>query len=420
MYNGQRRSWGGIVALVVITALISSVVTAFALTGTVPPVWRLPFGQPAPGGAAEQAPFELLSEVRDKLQVYFAYPERVDDEQLEAGAIEGMLQVLEDPYTSYFDPEAYAELMAEMDETYSGVGIRVQWADEGYVTVVSPIPGSPADKAGMRPGDRVVAVDGQELSGLTLEEAVTRIKGPTGSEVTLTVERDKNRFDLNLVRATIQTPTVEWAMIAPDIGYVRLWEFNKGIHARMATAIDDLRKQGMQGLVLDLRQNPGGLMDEAIKIADYLLPAGDIIRYEPRFAESYTYKASGKGLDIPFVVLVDQFSASASEIVAGAVKDRGAALLIGEKTHGKGIIQSILPLQNGGALKVTSARYLTPNGNDIHGLGITPDVIVPTSPDESQQPLAVRDPEQNSQMARAVELLRAEIARRGQRAGTGR
>lgn len=209
-------------------------------------------------------------------------------------------------------------------------------------------------------------------------------------------------------------------MISPDIGYIRLWEFNKGLHNRLDAAVKDLRKQGMQGLVLDLRQNPGGLMDEAIKVADYLVPEGDIVRYEPRFADSYTYRASGPGLDIPFVVLVDKYSASASEIVAAAVKDRGAAPIVGEKTFGKGIIQSILPLGNGGGLKVTSARYLTPSGNDIHGVGIEPDVPVLAGPDESLRPQDVRDPEQNAQMARAVEVLRSEMARRGQRAGAGR
>lgn len=420
MYNPQRRSLTGIVALVVITALLSSAVTAILLTGAVPPVWRLPFGQrAAPGTHGDLEPFTLFDEVRGQIQAYFAYPERATDDRLERGAIEGMLGALEDPYTAYFDPEEYAELMADIDETYSGVGIRVEWSDEGYVTVVAPIPGSPGAEAGLRSGDRIVAVDGEPLTGLTLEQSVGRIKGPTGTPVTLTVERGQERFDITVVRATIETPTVEWAMIAPDIGYVRLWEFNKGISTRLANAVEALRQEGAQGLVLDLRQNPGGLMDEAIKVADYLLPEGDIVRYEPRFAEPYTYRAKGKGLDLPFVVLIDQFSASASEIVAGAIKDRGAAPLIGVKTFGKGIIQSILPLSNGGGLKVTSARYLTPSGLDIHQVGIEPDIVIEAAPGEPHMPEAARDPERNRQMAKAVEELRAEMARRGQRAGTG-
>lgn len=420
MQNGQRRSWSGIVALVVITALISSGMTAFLLTGELVPFWRLPFGQPVPGRSADLEPFELLNEVRAQLQAYFAYPERVQDDLLEAGAIEGMIEVLNDPYTAYFTPEEYAELMADMDETYSGVGIRVEWSEEGYVTIVNPIPGSPGEAAGLQTGDRIVEVDGESLHGLTLEQTVGRIKGPVGTAVRLTVERDGERFEVTVVRATIETPTLEYAMISSDIGYIRLWEFNRGIHSRLDSAVKDLRQQGMQGFVLDLRQNPGGLMDEAIKVADYLLPAGDIVRYEPTFAEPYTYRATGEGLDLPFVVLVDQYSASASEIVAGAIKDRGAAPIVGEKTFGKGIIQSILPLENGGGLKVTSARYLTPSGQDIHGVGIEPDVTVPMQPGESLRPLDVRDPERNTQMAKAVELLQSEMARRGQRAGNGR
>jgi carboxyl-terminal processing protease len=188
----------------------------------------------------------------------------------------------------------------------------------------------------------------------------------------------------------------------------------------LAGAVEALRNEGAKGIVLDLRQNPGGLMDEAIKVADYLLPAGDIIRYEPRFAQPHTYRASGKGLDIPYVLLIDQFSASASEIVAGAVKDRGAAPLVGVKTFGKGIIQSILPLSNGGGLKVTSARYLTPSGIDIHQVGIEPDIVVQPAAGESHGPEAARDPLKNRQMEKAVEELRAEMARRGTRAGSGR
>ncbi|MEH2036260.1 carboxyl-terminal processing protease CtpA [Nostoc sp.] len=298
-------------------------------------------------------------------------------------AIGKMLKSLDDPFTRFLDPEQYRSLQVNTSGELTGVGLQIALNSEnGKLEVVAPIAGSPADKAGIRPRDRILKIEGVSTENLTLDEAATRMRGPSGSLVTLLIERDgEAETEIRLTRDRIAlNPVVSDLRVSAEgtpIGYLRLTQFNANASTELAHAISSLEKKGAAGYILDLRNNPGGLLQSGIEIARLWLDSGTIVYTVNRQGIQGSFEASGASLtNDPLVILVNQGTASASEILAGALQDNGRAQLVGETTFGKGLIQSLFELSDGSGLAVTIAKYETPQHRDINKLGIKPDKVI--------------------------------------------
>lgn len=360
---------------------------------------------PVPGGrAAPPAEWQQLELVRSYIKSHFVEP--VPDARLIEGALRGLVESTGDAYSVYLNRNRYTQFLESLNDSFSGIGVQVEYRDN-FVTVVSPLKDTPGARAGLRRGDRVVAVDGRNVTHLHLDEVVSLIRGPAGTQVRLTIEREQRKFDVNLTRAHIPLPQIDWRMLEtqPKIGYVQLYQFNTGLGERLQEAIAALRSQGMQGLILDLRGNPGGLLSEAVNVASVFLPPGPVVHVVDRKGVRQTYNSQGTGFDLPLVVLVDGDSASAAEIVAGALKDREQAILVGTRTFGKASVQNMFELPDGSGLKLTIARYLTADGQSIHETGIAPDVVVEVDPELALPLNDLRHP----QLKQAVEIIRQRL-----------
>jgi carboxyl-terminal processing protease len=325
------------------------------------------------GDSGQDLPGQVLEALRDD------YYEPLDEAVLEQASVEGIIAALGDPYTEYLDPEELEALRQSYDGAYSGVGLSAERRD-GEIVVVQVDPDGPAGEAGIRAGDRIVAVDGTPTAGLDLGRVVTRIRGPEGTEVRLAVEGRDGRRELTLTRRRITLPPVASRVEragGASIGYLRLARFTRGAGTAMRRAVEGLRERGVTGLVLDLRGDPGGLVTEAVDVAGVFLPDGTpVVVTEGRSSPRRTYRTDGRPAsdELPLVVLVDRGSASSSEIVAGALRDAGRGRLVGERTFGKALVQSTRLLRDGGALKLTTAHYLTPTGFDLARRGLPPSV----------------------------------------------
>jgi carboxyl-terminal processing protease len=312
------------------------------------------------------------------------------------GAIGGIIEGLGDPYSIYLDPRTFAQLEEQISGMFGGLGIVVTVKDD-LLTVVRVYPGTPAKKAGISEGDVIIKVGGQETKGLDLETAVGLMRGPVGSKIKLSLTRKDNPAirELEVPREQINVPTVEGSMISDSgVGYLALTQFTMKTPEEVEAVLERLKKQGMRGLILDLRDNPGGELRAAVKVAEHFIPAGPAVYIDYRKGKDETYTVRGNQINIPLVVLINRASASAAEILAGAIKDTGSGFLIGEKTFGKGIVQELFRLDNGAGLKLTTARYLTPAKHDIHKKGIEPDVVV-----------AQESGKEDLQMKKALEIL---------------
>ena len=304
------------------------------------------------------------------------------DRKQSYAAIQKMLASLDDPFTRFLNPEQYRSLRVNTSGELTGVGVQIALDDEGTILVISPIEGSPAAAAGLQPRDRIVSIDGISTFGLSLDEAAKRMRGPVGSTVTLTVKRygDRSLEDIAIVRDRIELNPVVADLKTPEempVGYIRLNQFNANATAEVTKAINHLEELGADAYILDLRNNPGGLLQAGIEIARLWIDEGAIVYTVNRQGILDSFEATGTALtDDPLVVLVNQGTASASEILAGALQDNDRAVLVGETTFGKGLIQSLFDLFDGSGLAVTVAKYETPLHRDIHKLGITPDYIV--------------------------------------------
>lgn len=312
------------------------------------------------------------------------YVEEVDTKKLVYGAIKGMLRTL-DPHTSFMPPEIYQEMQMETEGQFGGVGIEITIRDD-QLTVVSPIEETPAFRAGLKAGDRILKIDGEATKDMTLMEAVKRMRGPRGSQVILTIMRDgfTEPQDFTLARDIITIKSVRHRVIQEDIGYINIRNFNKHTAEELDEALLDLEEQHIIGLVLDLRNDPGGLLNQAVEVSDRFLDKEQVIvSTKGRVANQnmeFKSQGGGKPFTLPMVVLVNEGSASASEIVAGALQDLGRAVILGVPTFGKGSVQTIIPLSDGSGLRLTTARYYTPKGRLIQGKGIIPDIIVAETP----------------------------------------
>jgi len=361
---------------------------------------RPPVGD-VPTIASTDFDYELVNEVLELLNEQF-YGEIPDQQTLTHGAIRGMLLTLDDPYTSFIDPQITAILNEDASGTFEGIGATVTMRTDGYLEVASLISGQPAEAAGVLPGDIITAVGDQSIVGMGLYEAISYIRGPAGTDAVLTILRadEEESIIITVTRASIEVPIVEYRMLDNDIAYVLLTEFDATADEQVEKALKELAKQNPQGLIFDLRANPGGWLDQSIKVSDLFLSQGLVaIERDSEGGEDRFYSYDGDvGEDIPMVVLVDRGSASASEIVAGALRDRGRAVLIGTKTLGKGSVQRPNGLSDGSQLRVTIARWYTPNDISIHGDGLEPDILVEI-PDDTPR-------DEDPQLQRAIEYLR--------------
>lgn len=327
----------------------------------------------------------------------------VDQESLMRGAIDGMLESLGDAHTTYMEPEQYEILTTHLEgeDEYEGIGAWVDTTGD-YLEIISPMPGSPADMAGLKSGDKVLAIDGEDMTGIDGEVVRKQVLGPAGSSLQLTILRESEEpFDVIIIRESINVPSLESRMLENDIAYIHLFLFGDNSKEELRRSLEELFDQNAQGLVLDLRGNGGGYLQSAIDVASEFIADGIVMYEEFGDGERTTYEARKGGIatDIPMVVLINEGSASASEIVAGAIQDRGRGVLVGMKSFGKGSVQVPTTLTNQqGAVRITIARWLTPEGRTIHALGLEPDFVVEISEEDRLQGT-------DTQLDKAIEII---------------
>ena len=371
---------------------------------------------------------DLLEQVVDD---YFLFEEDVDTEQMEAGIYKGMLAGLEDPYTTYYTAEEYRAMTEETEGVYCGIGVQVsQNLETGIITILRVFPGSPAEEAGLKNGDILYKVGALDVYDQELDTLVSQyIRGEEGTFVDLTVLRDGEEISATVERRMVESVTVEAQLLPDKTGYVMVTQFDLVTADQFISAVDSLEKQGMERLVIDLRDNPGGVVDACVKMAAYLLPEdqyeGTILSTADKNGKGDRYYCQGgkllfegsgsnpeypmddgHELDMPIAVLINGMSASASEVFAGALRDYGMATLVGTTSFGKGIVQALLPLDDGSAVKVTIAHYYTPSGHDIHKKGLEPDVEIELELDEDLIGQYDVPLDRDNQVQKAIEVLK--------------
>lgn len=377
---------------------------------------------------------DILNQVMKEIEENFV--EEVDSKNLLYGALHGMVYSLNDPHSSFSEPDSFEQIQQNTQGHFGGLGIIIGIKD-GYLTVFSTLDGTPAERAGVKTGDRILKISGKptqgidpaeavkrlrigvdpaflrEFLGITLPEAVNELRGPVGEPVTITVgmEGEKPR-DITITRERIELDSVTDVKIVDDgIGYLRVTDFCGDTIHRLNKAIDELRDDGMQSLILDLRNNPGGLLDSAVEVADRFIPDGKlIVSMRGRREERIIKKTASDGFPhshMPLAVLVNEYSASGSEIVAGALQDWGCAVIIGKKTYGKGSVQNLIPLKDGSGLRLTTSRYYSPDGKVIDKVGITPDVVVESAPyGNGKKENGEKEENHDPQLAHAITILK--------------
>ena len=379
----RRAYWGGILTGILIALLICSCVY---LVMRVKDSKKNEEAVHVPEMSQQDDGEEVINDVvigklqilLDTIEAHYLY--EIHSEELVDGLYYGLLESLGDPYSVYYTQEELEDMISQTEGIYYGIGAYIGFNTEANMCYVSKlIKNTPAAASVLSPGDFIVKVDGTDTIGMTSSEIVKLIKGPEGTSVTITVQREgeKNPLDITVARAKIESPTVEYEMLENSIGYIEITEFDDVTYAQYCEAYDTLVAQGMKGLILDLRANPGGNVSTVCQIARRLLPEGLIVYTEDKYGQRMEYRCDGtEEIQIPLAVLVDGNSASASEILAGAIKDYGIGKLVGTTTFGKGIVQRIISFSDGTAIKLTISNYFTPNGNYIHGVGIEPDIPV--------------------------------------------
>lgn len=359
---------------------------------------------------------ESYDEIIDKLAVmkmivdnYFL--EDVDPEIFADGIYKGFINSLNDPYSTYYTVDEYKALLESSSGVYQGIGSTVsQDVKTGIITIVKPFVSGPAYKAGLLPGDIIYKVEGEEVTGVDLTEVVSKMKGEEGTKVNITILRDGDTkpLDFTITRKKIEVPTIEYQMLEDKIGYIVISEFDKVTVTQFTNAIDELEDSGMKGLVIDVRSNPGGLLDAVVKMLDRLLPKGLIVYTEDKYGNRETEDAlDSKKINVPLAVLINGNSASASEIFAGAIQDYEIGTVVGTTSFGKGIVQKVIPLTDGTAIKLTISKYFTPKGRNIHGTGIKPDIEVEL--DEELLKEVVIPLEKDNQLQEAIKEVKKQI-----------
>lgn len=403
--NRNRRS--GFLPGMLVGILVTSIVVGilFVMTGgSSSQTGMLPAGGAAADSAVNEESINKLSVLEQYMDYYYYKSSEITQEEKETGIYKGLFESLGDVYSCYYTPEEYKVLTEQTQGVYYGIGAYVsQDVETGACAVSGVIKNSPAEAAGLMEGDIISKVDGEDMSGLELDEVVTYIRGEEGTSVTLTLIRNGETIEVELTREKVDTPTVESEMLDDGIGYLQITEFDDVTVNQFNENFEKLKAQGMKGLIIDLRGNPGGSVTTVCAVAEQLLPEGLIFYMEDKDGKRTEYTCKGADFDLPLVVLVNEYSASASEILAGAVKDAGIGKLVGKKTFGKGIVQNVIPLEDGSAIKITVANYYTRGGNDIHLKGIEPDVEVELDTD------AYLDDKTDTQLDKAVEVMHEEM-----------
>ena len=322
------------------------------------------------------------------------------------GSIRGLMDSLNDPYSSYMDPDEYKQLNTPIQGEYTGIGAWVDTTGD-FLVIISPMPGSPAEEVGLQPEDKVIAIDGENVTGINPEVVLEKILGPAGSEVKLTIQRESEgeSLEFNIIRAVILIPSVDSEILENDIGYLRLYTFGVNSSDEVRIEVENMLSAGIKGLIFDLRNNSGGLVDASVDVTSIFLNNAVVLVEEWPDGSKNEYKTQNNSIapGIPLVILVNNGSASASEITAGALQDAGRAALIGTQTFGKGLIQNWVPLlEENGAIRITIARWLTPNGRQIQGDGLTPDYVSELTEDDYDQG-------NDRQLQKAIEVITNEL-----------
>ncbi len=325
------------------------------------------------------------------------------------GILKGLFMSLDDPYSIYMNEDEFSQFNEDNEGTYGGIGVIVAPTDDGMITVVAPIEDTPGEAAGLKSGDKIIKVEDMDVNAQLMDEAVSRMRGEPGTPVNITIFRESldDPFEVSIMREEIRLKTVKSRMLNDGLGYIRISMFDQITAEDFKTNLEELKKNDLKGLVIDLRNNPGGSLSEVVEIADELLGSQMIVYTENRVGQTHEYKSGFMKLDVPMVVLVNGGSASASEILSGAIQDSNSGQIIGETTFGKGIVQTVIPLDDGTGFKLTTSQYFTPNGRNIHGIGIEPDVAIamPESYYDIEEPTDADD----VQLQKAIEVLQTEI-----------
>lgn len=397
--ESSKSFWKGLVtglgiALMIVSLAIlgSKVIRTFQMVGLIP--------SGAKESVANSQTIEKLSILEDTIQKHFW--KEVAEEELEEGVYKGILEALEDPYSVYYTPEELLDLQQQTEGIYYGIGAYIsQDIDAGYVQISKVMKNTPAEESGLLQGDYIYKVNGEDMFDKDSTYVVSKIKGEEGTKVMITVlrETESEPLEIEVERRKIESPTVEYEMFDNGMAYIQIVEFDLVTTTQFETAYEQAKQDGMKGLIIDLRSNPGGNLSTVCDIARMLLPKGLIVYTEDKYGERVEYSCDGsQQIEVPLVVLTDGYSASASEILAGAVKDYGIGTLVGTTTYGKGIVQKVISLTDGSAVKLTVSTYYTPNGNNIHEKGVAPDVEVPF---DAEQYVAGVD----NQLEKAKEIL---------------
>lgn len=387
----------------IVTGILATVLVSLLLLGGFKVITNTA-GSYASGKVTEKEVSKKLNKLNALIDKYYLYEDEIDTDKLAEGIYSGYTSALGDKYTVYYDEDETKVLMESTSGTFSGVGATLtKDADTGYATIVNVYEDSPAEKAGLKAGDILEKIDDHEVGDEQLDTVVSWIKGEKGTEVKITVLRDGEELELTATRDTIEVKTVSYEMKENQIGYIRVSEFDTVTYDQFKEALDDLENQGMQGLIVDLRNNPGGSLDTVTNMLRLLLPEGTIVSTKDKNGKKDEITCDGTHeFKKPMAVLVNQYSASASEIFSGAVQDYGTAKIVGVTTYGKGVVQQLMDLGDGTCLKVTIAEYYTPNGRSINGKGVEPDVEVEYQYDEE-------NPKADNQLDQALSTVQEEI-----------
>ena len=372
-------------------------------------VWQLSGlgnnGDFASNSISEEDVEDKLDQINGLIENYYLYEDEIDEDALIDGIYSGYASALGDPYTEYYDKEETQALLETTSGEFSGIGATMSMGvDSGEITIVNVYKDSPADKAGLQEGDILYQVDDKETAGEDLDTVVSWIKGEQGTDVTLHVLRNGEEIEATATRDIIEIQTVDYEMKDGQIGYIAVSEFDDVTYEQFKTALDDLEAQGMQGLVIDLRGNPGGNLSTVTDMLKLLLPEGTIVSTKDKYGNTEEITCDGSNeFTKPLAVLVNQYSASASEIFSGAIQDYGIGQIVGMTTYGKGVVQQLMDLGDGTYLKITIAEYYTPCGRSINGVGVEPDV-------EEEYEYDSENPEADNQLDRALEVVQGEIS----------
>lgn len=403
-YPENRFPGAGRFSAGVLTGVLAAVLIMCSVWGVRQVISNIRGGDYTSENVSESDVDDKLDLISSLIEDYYLYEDDIDKEDLIDGIYSGYAGALGDPYTEYYDEEETEALYESTSGEFSGIGATMsQSLDSGEITISNVYEDSPADKAGMKSGDIIYKVDGRSVSGQDLETVVSWIKGERGTDVVIHVLRNGEELELTATRDIIEVQTVSHEMKDGQIGYILISEFDSVTYDQFVAALDDLESQGMQGLVIDLRGNPGGNLTTVTDMLKLLLPEGTIVSTKDKYGNTEEITCDGKHeFTKPLAVLVNQYSASAAEIFSGAIQDYDTGTIVGMTTYGKGVVQQLMDLGDGTCLKVTIAEYYTPSGRSINGTGVTPDVEVEYEYDEN-------NPEADNQLDKALEVVREEL-----------